>query len=742
MSYLNDLNSQQNEAVTHKEGPLLILAGAGAGKTKTLTYRILHLIQQGVEPQKILAITFTNKAAQEMRERVNHLLEKYKTQIKKTTATTETVEKILPKIDNTPSQPIVDIEYDDNEIDSINAQFDHFSHALGNDGDEHTASFDGMNIESIANNISSYPAKSEYGGYGRQYKDIQNNSPFVSTFHVFGATLVREYAHKVGVTKNFTIFDRNDSKQAIKQAMEEVRINPKEFEPARVLSMISREKGNGVTVEYFTENKSREFIGSVIGKIWVAYEKILKKENSLDFDDLLLKASQLLRDEEVKNALAHRYEYIHIDEYQDTNRVQYNIAQALAVKHRNITVVGDIDQTIYTWRGADISNILNFERDYPEARVILLEQNYRSTQTILSAANTVIEKNKNRRKKTLFTENHAGDKISIYGAYDEYDEAQFIALKSKELIQSGISPNDIAVLYRANFQSRTLEEAFLSHNVDHFVLGTRFYDRKEVKDILSYIRAALNPESITDIKRVINVPARGIGKVTMLKILSQKRQGLDGATLTKAQPFFAIIDDIRVKSTHMLPGELVGFALRRSGILGEIEKGKTEEDTDRVENLKELVSLGARYDDMGPEGIHKFLEDTSLLSDQDSLEEKKNGVRLMTVHASKGLEFNYVFITGLEDGLFPQQKDADEASAQTERAEEERRLFYVALTRARKKLFLSYSAVRTVFGKTEVKVPSTFLADIHDSLVMYEESKNPHGPFGSPRRKERIIYFD
>ncbi|HRH26215.1 MAG TPA: UvrD-helicase domain-containing protein [Candidatus Paceibacterota bacterium] len=649
MEYLSDLNDRQREAVEHAGGPLLILAGAGAGKTKTLTYRILHLIRKGIDPRSILAITFTNKAAQEMRERITALLEK----------------------DRALNMPISFME-----------------------------------------------------------------KPFVSTFHVFGATLLRENAEKAGTSKNFTIFDRSDSKNAVKQAMELVNINPKEFEPSKVLSMISREKGNGVTVRYFLDSRPREFISSIVGKVWEAYEGILAKEKSLDFDDLLLKASKLLEDEEIRAKYQEKYKYIHIDEYQDTNRVQYKIGRLLSEKSRNICVVGDADQTIYTWRGADISNILNFERDYPEARVVLLEQNYRSTGNILKAANAVIDKNKKRRKKVLFTENAPGDLLSLYGAYDEADEANFIALKAKELITSGVQESEIAVLYRANFQSRILEEAFLAHSVPHFVLGTRFYDRKEVKDILAYIRAALNPDCISDIKRVINSPARGIGKVTMLKILSTPRESLDPATFKKAEPFFQILTDIQEKSITMLPGELVGYTLTRSGILGEYQAEKTDENEEKIQNLKELVSLGARYDEHGPEGIIKFLEDTSLLSDQDALQEKKEGVRLMTVHASKGLEFQFVFVTGLEDGLFPQVKKSEEGSVQEDRAEEERRLFYVALTRARIKLYLSYTSVRTIFGKTEVNVPSTFLADIHDSLITYEERKNPGG------KRERVIYFD
>jgi len=649
VEYLSDLNDRQREAVEHAGGPLLILAGAGAGKTKTLTYRILHLIRKGIDPRSILAITFTNKAAQEMRERITALLEK----------------------DRALNMPISFME-----------------------------------------------------------------KPFVSTFHVFGATLLRENAEKAGTSKNFTIFDRSDSKNAVKQAMELVNINPKEFEPSKVLSMISREKGNGVTVRYFLDSRPREFISSIVGKVWEAYEGILAKEKSLDFDDLLLKASKLLEDEEIRAKYQEKYKYIHIDEYQDTNRVQYKIGRLLSEKSRNICVVGDADQTIYTWRGADISNILNFERDYPEARVVLLEQNYRSTGNILKAANAVIDKNKKRRKKVLFTENAPGDLLSLYGAYDEADEANFIALKAKELITSGVQESEIAVLYRANFQSRILEEAFLAHSVPHFVLGTRFYDRKEVKDILAYIRAALNPDCISDIKRVINSPARGIGKVTMLKILSTPRESLDPATFKKAEPFFQILTDIQEKSITMLPGELVGYTLTRSGILGEYQAEKTDENEEKIQNLKELVSLGARYDEHGPEGIIKFLEDTSLLSDQDALQEKKEGVRLMTVHASKGLEFQFVFVTGLEDGLFPQVKKSEEGSVQEDRAEEERRLFYVALTRARIKLYLSYTSVRTIFGKTEVNVPSTFLADIHDSLITYEERKNPGG------KRERVIYFD
>jgi len=649
MNHLEGLNARQRQAAEHKDGPLLILAGAGAGKTKTVTYRILNLIKNGVAPQEILAITFTNKAAKEMRERVDHL--------------------------------------------------------LGTDTD-------------INRPIS------------------MQERPFMSTFHSLGVHIIKEQAQHLGLTRHFTIFDRTDSKRAVKEAVEEARLDPKQFDPGKILNAISREKGNLHTAKTYAAKVGNDFFPRIVADVWQRYEAILAKEKALDFDDLLLKTALLLRDKpEILEHYQNVWKYIHIDEYQDTNKVQYQIAKLLANKHKNICVVGDIDQMIYSWRGANIENILNFEKDYPEATVVLLEENYRSTQTILTAANRAIQKNKNRREKNLFTNNGAGEPIGVYSGYDEADEAEFIAEKAQELIKNGVSPREIAVLYRANFQSRVLEEALLRTNTPYQVLGTRFFERKEVKDVLSYLRAALNPESLADIKRIINVPARGIGKVTVLKVLSDQKDTLPAATKKKIDDFYTSLENIKQYALSRKPSETIKFILGASGIEQSFKDANTDEDTERLENIKELVTLATKYDNEDPqEGIEQLLADAALASDQDSLIKNQDAVKLLTVHASKGLEFDYVFISGLEENLFPHErmggKDEDKD------LEEERRLFYVALTRARKKLYLSHAGSRTIFGSKQMNLPSEFIVELDEDLIEGENRSNPW------RKPIKTIYFD
>lgn len=649
--YLQSLNERQREAVVAKEGPVLILAGAGAGKTKTITHRILHIIKEGAAPESILAITFTNKAAGEMRERVHKLLR---------------------------------------EDQGLNVPI----------------SFEG--------------------------------TPFVSTFHSLGVHIMRESGSALGIPRRFTIFDRNDSKRAVKEAVEYCDFDPKQLEPGKVLNAISRAKGNMQTVHEYEAGAGNDYFPTIVARIWRRYEKILQDEKALDFDDLLLKTALLLRDnKEVREHYQNIWKYIHIDEYQDTNKVQYYIARLLAEKTRNICVVGDIDQSIYSWRGADISNILSFEEDYPEAKTVILEENYRSTQTILDAANEIIKKNKRRREKHLFTRKGKGEKIGLFGAYDEAEEAYFIAGKAKRLIEEGVSPREIAVLYRANFQSRVLEEAFISTNVPYQVLGTRFFERKEVKDILSFIRVALNPECLADLKRVINVPARGIGKVTLLKVLSGQREQLSGVIRKKVDDFFTLLERIAAVAAKERPSETVKFVLVASGLEALLKDG-TDEDLERLQNIRELVTLATKYDGMSPEeGIEKLLEDAALASDQDSLQKNEDAIKLMTVHAAKGLEYDYVFIAGLEQDLFPHKRR--EESGGNHDQEEERRLFYVALTRARKKLYLSFAGIRTIFGMRQVNVPSEFVIEIDESLIEPEERNEGLNP-GSPWRK--TVYFD
>lgn len=629
MSYLDSLNEKQKEAVLATEGPLLILAGAGAGKTKTVTHRILHLIRNGTAPSSILAITFTNKAANEMKERVHKLLSE----------------------DPSLNRPV---------------------------------------------------------SFGE--------NPFVSTFHALGVHIIKENARLLGIPRHFAIFDRSDSKRAVKEAVQSVGLDPKQYDPGKILNVISRQKGRFMSVSDYAELVGSDYYPRLIVDVWKKYEETMAKEKALDFDDLLLRAAKLLKNNpEVLNRYQEQWKYIHIDEYQDTNEVQYVISKLLADKYKNICVVGDADQNIYSWRGAQIKNILDFEKDYPDAKSILLEQNYRSTQTILTAANSIIVKNKQRKEKNLFTKNEEGERIGLFQAYDEVDEAHFIAVKAKELIASGVSPREIAVLYRANFQSRAIEEAFLAHDVPYQVLGVRFFERKEVKDVLSFIRAALNRDSLGDLKRIVNAPPRGIGKITLLKMLSGSLEGLAPAIRTKVNSFYKLLDGIKETAEREKPSEVVKYVIRESGMEASFRDG-TEEDHERLENVKELVTLATKYDALPQgEGIERLLADAALASDQDDMIKNEEAVKLMTAHASKGLEFDYVFISGLEDGLFPSKKEGE--SANEEQAEEERRLFYVAITRARKKVFLTYAGLRTIFGSKQVNMPSDFIFDIEDDLT-------------------------
>ena len=609
-------------------GPLLILAGAGAGKTKTIVERIRHLISIGIAPSSILAITFTNKAAKEMRERIGESLK---------------------------SDPMLNLPISMTE------------------------------------------------------------RPFVSTFHSLGAHILREQGHLLGLKKHFAIFDRDDSKKAIKEALETIGLDPKTHEPGKFLSVISQEKGRGVSVKEFLEkSEPRGYFAEVLHQVWPAYEKNLARDNALDFDDLLLKTNKILREvREVREYYRRVWQHIHIDEYQDTNRVQYEISKMLVGEERNICVVGDIDQNIYSWRGAELRNILAFEKDYPEAAVIKLEENYRSSGNILEAANTVIEKNKVRVPKNLFTKSGKGEEISVKSSLDAESEALFIAATAEELLREGRAPDEIAVLYRANFQSRALEEAFLSRNVPYQLLGTKFFERKEVKDVISYLRAAFNPESLADIKRIINVPARGIGKTTIAKIFGGFEADLPLAMKTRYSAFRSLLAQIAEITTTKSPAETISFIIKESGMEEEF-KTSGEDGAARLENVYELVNFASRYSD-----YETFFTDAALQSDQDELDEKRPAVRLMTVHAAKGLEFDVVFISGLEEGLFPHSK-IFEGNLTPEAAEEERRLFYVAITRARKKIYLTYAQTRNIFGRTQVNMPSEFILDIPEHLLDYD----------------------
>jgi DNA helicase-2/ATP-dependent DNA helicase PcrA len=642
--HLEGLNEAQKNAVLSAEGPLLVLAGAGSGKTRVITHRIIHLVLQGVAPEKILAVTFTNKAAKEMRERVLSLLSKYR-------------------------------------------------------GSE---------------------------------RAIDGGVPLVTTFHALGVRMLREHHEVFGLRKQFTIYDRSDSVSALKKAMEKASVDPKQFEPRKILSIISRAKGDAVTPTDFASS-ARTYPERVAGEVWVHYEHILKEEHALDFDDLLAKTLSMLKSHPpILDEYRRRFTYVHIDEYQDTNRVQYEIARLIVGERANLCVVGDVDQNIYSWRGADIKNILQFERHFPTTKIIMLEENYRSTQTIITASNDIIEKNVNRPLKTVFTNNHEGELISLYAAMGGQEEAEHVALTAKDLVKNGANPSDIAVLFRTNFQSRALEEAFINYDVPYQMLGTKFFDRKEIKDVLAFLRYALNPSGTGDLVRIINTPARGIGKVTVLKIVEGKMADLPAKTHEKVSAFFNLIEEIANYAKEHPVHETLAFIIKRTGMEDEFKTGG-EEGLERLENVRELVSLGTKYSEYEPEeAIEHLLEDSALGSDQDELKDKEefDAVRLMTIHSSKGLEFPYIFITGLEEGLFPHERLGDEKTDE----EEERRLFYVALTRAKKKVFLSYAHIRTIFGTQRVNAPSSFLKDIRSELL---ESENP-----AESGYERTIYLD
>ena len=635
MDHLSGLNDAQKEAVLHTEGPLLVLAGAGAGKTRVITHRILQIVKNGTEPERILAITFTNKAAAEMRERVHKLLGE--------------------------------------------------------------------------------------GAY-----------PFVSTFHSLGLLIIKENFRLLGLKRKPSIYDRNDSMRVVKDALKALAAD-NEIEPRAALGTISKQKGEGVTAGEYAENArtSRE---RLVANVWLKYEKALADDSALDFDDLLVRAERLLRtNDEVRKRYQTRWSYVHIDEYQDTNKIQAKLAEHLLGPAKNVCAVGDIDQTIYGWRGAEITNLMHFEKKFPGAKVILLEENYRSTKNIIAAANDVISKNVQRVEKNSFTKNADGELLSLFQAFDETDEAAYVARTIKELMDpkaspvAGLRPRDFCVLYRANFQSRAIEEALLASGIVHQVLGTRFFERKEVKDTLSFIRAAIEGGSV-DLSRIANVPPRGIGKVTLLKILAGREQELTGAVRDKVINLRVLLMKIQQASLQLPPSQLVRFVITESG-LEKMHKEDKLEGAERLENLRELATLDARYDHLAlGEGLEAFMESAALASDQDELKETNDAVRLMTVHAAKGLEFLHVFIVGLEDGLFPYEREDDTENSK----EEERRLMYVALTRAQKKVFLSYASYRTIFGSKNATLPSQFLSDIPQELLEWE----------APERRGRTIYLD
>jgi len=642
--YLESLNEKQKEAVLCTDGPLLIVAGAGAGKTKTITHRIIHLIHKGINPERILAVTFTNKAAREMKERVFDLLEKRE---------------------------------------------------QGNK----------INIDNFGNFM---------------------NAPYVSTFHSLGVKIIKENASLLNLTKHFSILDESDSISIIKEIMKRHDIDPKKEEPRKIRSIISKNKGDFIHLENYV-GQAKSYFQTMVALIWREYEEELKKQKALDFDDLLIKATNILKEnEEIRLSYQKKWQYLHIDEYQDTNQVQYEMTRLLTGQAKNICVVGDTDQNIYSWRGANIKNMFLFEKDYPEVKIVTLEQNYRSTKNIITAANKVIEKNNYRVPKNLFTKNKEGEKINLIEAYDEQSEARYVGHKIEELIKAGFKPKDIAVLYRANFQSRVIEEELLKIGLPYQVLGTKFFDRKEIKDTLAYLGAALNRQNLSLIKRIINSPARGIGKTTIARLFANQTKEIPPKMMSRVNDFYKILDDIEIFCQSNKPSEVIKYIMNQSGLKDSLSDGSSD-DLERLANIKELVTLATKYDNL-ENGLEKLIEEASLFSEQDSLDQKESGVKLMTVHAAKGLEFKVIFVIGLEQDLFPYSKDDKEDD------EEERRLFYVAITRAKEKLFLSYATIRTIFGNKQVNNPSEFIYDIPSELINFEQV------FHSKR--EKVICLD
>ncbi len=626
MNILNGLNDKQKEAVLHVNGPCLVIAGAGSGKTKVLTTRIAYLIEQGIPSYNILAITFTNKAAKEMRERLEAL--------------------------------------------------------------------------------------------------VPDNNTFVGTFHALGVRIIRENAPLLGLDRNFSIVDSDDVLSIIKKIIKDNGYDPKLTTPGYIRNRISSIKNEMLTNDEITKffNTPQDQIAQ---KVYYEYVDILKKNNSVDFDDLLLLPVKLfLNNKDILESYQDRFKYLLIDEYQDTNDVQYKLSRLLANKYNNIFVVGDPDQSIYMFRGANFHNILNFEKDYKNAQVISLEENYRSTKNILDTANSVIKNNKERKEKNLWSNNGEGTKTKYLRAYDDKHEIQLVLDEIKKLLAEGYKKNDIAVLYRTNAQARLVEEMFLKANIPYKVVGSYyFYSRKEIKDLICYLRLILNNNDEISLRRVINVPKRGIGESTLARLEKEAREQnipmFQAINKGKEQIFKELILHLTAESENITLTELIDLILEETGIRQEYENDNSLESQLRLDNLEEFKSITKTYEERtGSVSLSDFLEEVSLIADISEHQQQDDVVTLMTVHSAKGLEFSVVFLIGMEDGIFPHQN-----SFSAEGLEEERRLCYVGITRAKEKLFISNAKRRMLYGKDVINPPSRFIKEIAPELIEVENER-------------------
>ncbi len=623
----NKLNDKQKEAVMHIDGPCLVLAGAGSGKTKVLTERIVNLINNGVSPYNILAITFTNKAAREMRERVYN------------------------------------------------------------------------SIEEEANKI------------------------FIGTFHSLGLKIVRENAGVIGYSNNVTILDRDDVNTLIKRFMKELNLDTEHYPVKSILNKISFAKNEGLSPEEF-DKFAKAPLDMAVCKVYKMYESALKRSNSVDFDDLLILPLRIFKkDKSVLEKYQEHFKYILVDEYQDTNMVQYDMCKLLASKYRNLFVVGDMDQSIYSFRFANYMNVINFEKDNKDAKVIVLDENYRSTNNILNAANDVIKNNKERKEKNLWSSKGNGDKIKYIRCDNEQEEASTVVRLTKELLDKGEKPSEIAVLYRTNGQSRVFEEAFLKENIPFKIVGSYFfYNRKEIKDLISYMHLIYNNNDDASLERVINVPRRGIGSKTIERLRSEAsisdKSMFEVVSSGKELGFKNLIIDLTNESKNTDLVGLVDVILDKTGIRKELEEKNDLESEIRLENLNEFKSIALAFQEKGIFSLEEFLENISLVSDKNEYKEVDDGINLMTLHSAKGLEFNDVFLVGMEEGIFPHNRSFESESE----LEEERRLCYVGITRAKEHLWLMNAKKRTLFGQVSMNFPSRFIKEINSDLIDKEES--------------------